>query len=159
MTLSQVIHIIELVAGGQPTIHSIVRNDIFRLNTIPDAKYGVFGWTQGQHASAVDSSLISYRFTFFYIDRLTADKGNQVEIQSVGIQALDNIFRLLDEEGIAPVSEITYTTFLQRFLDECAGVYASVAFQVPVQGLCGEEFADFSNDFNEDFAIQDVTIY
>ena len=77
----------------------------------------------------------------------------------MGIQALDNIFQLLDEKGIAPVSEITYTTFLQRFLDECAGVYASVAFQVPVQGLCGEEFADFSNDFNEDFAIQDVTIY
>ena len=159
MTLSQVIRIIETVAGGQPTIHSIVRNDIFRLNTIPNAKYGVFGWTQGQHASEIGSSLITYRFTFFYIDRLTADIGNQVEVQSVGIQALDNILRLLDEKGISPVSEVTYNTFNQRFQDLTAGVFASVAFQVPVQGLCGEEFADFNNDFNEDFAIQDVTIY
>ena len=159
MTLTQVIHTIELVAGGQPTIHSIVRNDIFRLNALPDAKYGVFGWTQGQHASEIGSSLITYRFTFFYIDRLTADLGNQVEIQSVGIQALDNIIRLLEGMGMESVSEITYTTFNQRFHDECAGVFASVALQVPVQGLCGESFADFNNDFNEDFAIQDVTIY
>lgn len=159
MTLSQVIHLIETVAGGQPTIHSIVRNDIFRLNTYPDAKYGVFGWTQGQHASEIGSSLITYRFTFFYIDRLTHDLSNQIEVQSVGIQALDNILRLLEEKGLAPVSEATYTTFNQRFQDETAGVFASVAFQVPVQGLCGEEFADFNNDFNEDFATADVTIY
>ena len=159
MTLSQVIHTIELVAGGQPTIHSIVRNDIFRLNTYPDAKYGVFGWTQGQHASEIGSSLITYRFTFFYIDRLTHDLGNQIEIQSVGIQALDNILRLLENAGLYSSSEVTYTTFNQRFQDECAGVFASVAFQVPVQGMCGESFADFNNDFNEDFAISDVTIY
>ena len=159
MTLSQVIHLIETVAGGQPTIHSIVRNDIFRLNTYPDAKYGVFGWTQGQHASEIGSSLITYRFTFFYIDRLTHNLGNQIEIQSVGIQALDNILRLLENAGIYSASEVTYTNFNQRFQDECAGVFASVAFQVPVQGMCGESFADFNNDFNEDFAIADVTIY
>ena len=105
------------------------------------------------------SSLITYRFTFFYIDRLTHNLGNQIEIQSVGIQALDNILRLLENAGIYSASEVTYTTFNQRFQDECAGVFASVAFQVPVQGMCGESFADFNNDFNEDFAIADVTIY
>lgn len=159
MTLTQVIHTIEAVAGGQPTVRSIVRNDIFRLNSYPDAKYGVFGWTQGQHVSEIASSLITYRFTFIYIDRLTADQGNQVEIQSVGIQTLDNIIRLLEQNGVYSASEWTYTTFNQRFHDECAGVFASVAFQVPVQGLCGESFADFNLDFNEDFAISDVQIY
>ena len=159
MTLTQLIHTIETVAGGQPTIRSIVRNDIFRLNSLADARYGVFGWTQGQHASEIASSLITYRFTFFYIDRLTADQGNQIEIQSVGIQVLDNIIRLLEQSGVFPSSEWTYTTFNQRFLDECAGVFASVAFEVPVQGLCGESFADFNDDFNDDFAIADVQIY
>lgn len=159
MTLTEVIHTIEAVAGGQPSIHSIVRNDIFRLNSLPDAKYGVFGWTQGQHASDISSSLVTYRFTFFYIDRLTEDQGNQIEIQSVGIQALDNIIRLLEHNGVYPSSEWTYTTFNQRFLDECAGVFASVAFQVPVQAVCGESFADFNDDFNDDFAIADVQIY
>ena len=159
MTLTQVIHTIELVAGGQPSIHSIVRNDIFRLNTLPDAKYSVFGWTQGQHASDIASSLITYRFTFFYIDRLTHDQGNQVEIQSVGIQVLDNIIRLLEQNGIYSASEWTYTTFNQKFQGETAGVFAQGAFQVPVQGVCGESFADFNLDFNEDFAISDVQIY
>ena len=159
MTLTEVIHTIEAVAGGQPTIHSIVRNDIFRLNTYPDAKYSVFGWTQGQHAADISSSLITYRFTFFYIDRLTHDKSNQVEIQSVGLQVLDNIIRLLEQNGVYSATEWTYTTFNQRFTGETAGVFASVAFQVPVSGTCGESFADFNNDFNEDFAIADVQIY
>ena len=79
MTLTEVIHAIELSAGGQPGVHSIVRNDIFRLNTYPDAKYAVFGWTQGQHTSEIASSLVTFRFTFFYIDRLTHDLSNQVK--------------------------------------------------------------------------------
>ena len=159
MTLTEVIHAIELSAGGQPGVHSIVRNDIFRLNTYPDAKYAVFGWTQGQHTSEIASSLVTFRFTFFYIDRLTHDLSNQVEIQSVGITVLDNIIRHLESIGVYSASEWTYTTFNQRFHDECAGVFAQVAFQVPVSGVCAESFADFNNDFNEDFAIADVQSY
>ena len=159
MTLSELIRKIEVAASGTPSVSSIVRNDIFRLNTYPDAKYGVFGWTQGQHASEIGSSLITYRFTFFYIDRLTHDLSNQVEIQSVGITVLDNIIRHLESIGVYSASEWTYTTFNQRFHDECAGVFAQVAFQVPVSGVCAESFADFNNDFNEDFAIADVQIY
>ena len=76
MTLTETIRLIEVVAAGQPPIKSIIRNDIFRLNSLPDAKYGVFGWTQGQHTANADSSFYTYRFTFFYIDRLTENKSN-----------------------------------------------------------------------------------
>ena len=44
MTLLEVIRTIEGMAMRQPTIHSIVRNDVFRLNALPDARYGVFAW-------------------------------------------------------------------------------------------------------------------
>ena len=80
MTLSDTIRLIEIVAAGQPPVKSIVRNDIFRLNSLPDAKYSVFGWVQGNHTASLDSSFITYRFTFFYIDRLTADQGNELEV-------------------------------------------------------------------------------
>ena len=153
MTLTETIRLIEEVAAGQPPIKSIIRNDIFRLNSLPDAKYGVFGWTQGQHTANADSSFYTYRFTFFYIDRLTENKSNELEIQSVGISVLDNILRLLDENNAVPVGDWQFTTFNQRFLDETAGVYVTVGIQVPVSGLCADTFADFNDDFNEDYFI------
>lgn len=154
MTLQQVIRVIEMVAMKQPSVNMIVQNDIFRLNAKPDAKYGVFGWLQGQHSASADSSLIDYSFTFFYVDRLTSDMGNQIEIQSVGIQTLDNILRELNSLDVYVNSSYSFQTFNQRFVDECAGVYCSVTLQVPVSSVCSDGFADFqSNDFNNDFTI------
>lgn len=151
MTLSDTIRIIETVARLQPSVHTVVPNDIFALNAMPDAEFAVFGWTQGQHTISPESSLANYSFTFFYIDRLTADQSNRMEIQSVGIQVLDNIIRILEDAG-AQIGTHTYTTFSQRFVDECAGVYASVTLSVPLDGICGEGYYDFSNDFNDDFS-------
>ena len=159
MTLSDTIRLIEVTAAGQPPVKSIIRNDIFRLNSLPDAKYAAFGWTQGMHTANADSSFFTYNFTFFYIDRLTASLSNEIEVQSVGIQVLDNILRLLDEQGAVPVGEWQYTTFNQRFLDECAGVFVSVGLEIPVNGLCADTFVDFNDDFNDDFAINGVQVY
>lgn len=154
MTLQQVIKLFEVVASQQPSVNMIVQNDIFRLNEKPDARYGAFGWTQGQHSASSDSSLFNYSFTFFYVDRLKHDLSNQIEVQSVGIQTLDNILRELDELGIYISSTYSFQTFNQRFVDECAGVFCTVTLQTPVLNLCSESFADFLEaDFNEDFMI------
>ena len=149
MTLQQVIKAFEMVASQQPSVNMIVQNDIFRLNSKSDARYGVFGWTQGQHSSSADSSFFTYSFTFFYVDRLKNDVSNQIEVQSVGIQTLDNILRKLEDLDIFVSSSYSFQTFNQRFLDECAGVFCNVSLQVPVDSLCSESFADFLNtDFN-----------
>lgn len=142
----------EVVASQQPSINMIVENDVFRLNGKPDARYGVFAWTQGNHTTSLSSGLIRFNFTLFYIDRLTANQGNQVDVQSAGIDTIDNILRILDEMGIS-AGDYTFTTFNQRFMDECAGVFANVTFEVPGGSLCKETFADFNDDFNEDFLI------
>ena len=153
MTLLELIKTIEVVASKQPSIKMVVENDVFRLNKKSDARYGVFAFVQGQHSTSISSSLISYTFTFFYVDRLKNDRSNQIEIQSVGIQTLDNIIRTLDEMGVNSEQEYTFQVFNQRFLDECAGVFCNVTLSVPVNSLCWEGFADFSDDFNEDFLI------
>lgn len=152
MTLSNTIRFIEKVALLQPAIKTVIPNDIFRLNATPDAEYAVFGWTQGNHSIGMDDAFATYSFTFFYVDRLTADKGNELEIQSVGIQVLDNIIRMLESAGASVEAAYTFTTFNQRFLDECAGVYTQVQLQVPLNGVCAEGYFDFNEDFNDDFA-------
>ena len=138
MTLLQLVHRIETVAAEQPSVNLVVPNDVFALNSIQDARYGVFAWTQGQHEESVDGYALTCRFTFFYVDRLTDDASNRLEIQSVGVQTLGNIIRKLAAEFDIPAW--TYTTFNQRFADLCAGVYASVTINIPVSSLCPENY-------------------
>lgn len=140
MTLRETIVAIERVALSQPAVQMLVRNDIYRLNATPDAKYAAFGWTQGQHRLAGD--FIEYAFTLFYIDRLTEDKGNEVEIQSMGVQTLANVIRTLEAEGVFPAGEWTMQTFNERFEDDCAGAFASVRFSVLADTLCEYEYND-----------------
>ena len=154
MTLSQVIKGFELIASKQPAISMIVQNDIFRLNSKEDARYGVFGWTQGQHSGSNDSDLYNFAFTFFYVDRLTEDRKNQIEVQSVGIEVLSNIIRTMEQRGLYVDLQYTFQPFNQRFIDECAGVFCNVTITVPISSACSEEFADFlATDFNDDFLI------
>lgn len=153
MTLLETIRTMEVIASRQPSIKMIVENDIFRLNARADARYGVFAFVQGEHSTAIDTNEITYAFTLFYVDRLKNDRSNQIEIQSTGIQTLDNILRTLDEAGIYAETGYSFQVFNQRFVDECAGVMCRVSLSVPLTGICSDQFADFSDDFNEDFYI------
>ena len=146
MTLVEVIKAIEYVAIRQPSINMIVRNDVFRINEKPDARYAIFAWTQGQHNTSVDSDYINYTFTFFYVDRLKNDRTNQIEVQSVGVQTLDNIIRALDEAGVYSELNYTFQVFNQRFLDECAGVFCNVTLSVPIASLCAEDLGYVNDD-------------
>lgn len=153
MTLSQVIQQIEQVAKEQPSLNMIVRNDVFRLNTVPNVRYGVFAWLQGRHTTDPEGDLMRFRFTFFYVDRLTADHRNELEVQSVGIETLSNIVRRLGDLGIYTTGEQDFQTFNQRFMDMCAGVYSTLTFEVPASAGCAEQFGDFNDDYNDDFLI------
>ena len=153
MTLLELIKVMEVIASKQPSVKMVVENDIFRLNALADARYGVFAFVQGQHSTSVDSNLVTYAFTLFYVDRLKNDRSNQIEIQSVGIQTLDNIIRTMDDLGIYSETSYSFQVFNQRFVDECAGVFCNVSFSVPVDSVCADFFADFNDDFNDDFMI------
>lgn len=156
MNLLQTIRAIEKTAALQPSIGTVVRNDVFRLNAAPVKQYGVFAWLQGEHTTNEESNLISYNFTFFYVDRLTFDHGNEVEVQSVGIETLENILHALPDLGLFP-TDYSYRTFNQKFSDECAGVFCNVRLEAAKEGLCAAAFdfvenvGAFNLDFNKDF--------
>ena len=124
----------------QPSINMIVRNDVFRINSSPSLKYGVFAWTQGQHSGSI-AGMTSFAFSFFYVDRLKDDLSNQVEVQSVGCETIGNILRALEEYDIE-VGNYTMQTFNQRFTDECAGVFCNVTLSVPQVSACPETYRE-----------------
>ena len=132
MTLVEVIRKIEVIASSQPSVNMVVENDVFRLNAKANARYGVFAWTQGLHSASLESGMVNYYFTFFYVDRLRNDKSNEIEIQSTGMQTIRNIIGRLVEEGLYVEQSYNYRAFNQRFLDECAGVFCNVIISVPL---------------------------
>ena len=138
MTLLDVINKIESAAKAQRAVHTIVGGDILRLNTIPDAQYGAFAWVQRQHSEDRDAGLRTYAFSLFYVDRLTHDRRNELEIQAVGIRTLENILARLEDDGI-PSGAHSFDTFNIRFTDECAGVWTDVSFTVAASP-CAPEF-------------------
>lgn len=139
MNLLQTIRLIERSAALQPGVRTIVRNDIYRLNACPDVDYGVFAWLQSEHTSEDGSSIISYNFTFFYADRLTTDKANELEVQSQGIETLENILRSLPALGLYPAG-YSFRAFNERFSDECAGVYCTVTLDAGKDTLCATAY-------------------
>lgn len=131
MTLYEIIGTIETAAMTNPAINAIASNNIFAINAIPDVRYGVFGWTQGQHVLSADRNLMTYAFTLFYVDRLTENASNREIIQSVGISVLSDICRAIGARGA-----IRFTTFNQRFADECAGVMCNIEVVGTADTLC-----------------------
>lgn len=139
MNLAQLVERLKGVALAQPSIRTVVENDVFRLNAMASVKYGVFAFTQGQHRANLDTGVTTFVFSIFYVDRLTEDASNEVEVQSVGIETLTNIIQTLaDEFGVAPW---TINTFNQRFADLCAGAYATVAVDVPFDYTCSDDYS------------------
>ena len=139
MNLLQSIQLIERSAALQPGVRTIVRNDVFRLNACPDVDYSVFAWLQNEHTSEDGSQILTYNFTFFYVDRLTEDRANELEVQSQGIEVLENILRSLPDLGLYPAG-YSFRTFNQRFSDECAGVFCTVSLDAAKDTLCATAY-------------------
>ena len=141
ITLSKMIDVISAIGSGEKNINTVIQNDIYELDGIPNAKYNVFGITQNAHRE--DDQFIYYNFYLYYINRVNNDgRQNEILNQSTGIQVLRNIIRKTCGYLDIEVSEdIVYYPFIQKFADVCSGVYADVTFAVPLD-MCEEDYGE-----------------
>lgn len=141
MTLINVIEAIEASMKKQPAIHTICRENIYKLDARSDIDYGVGAWVQGTH-SYIGNGLRQYKFTLYYVDRLTFDKSNEQEVESVGMDIIDNIVRALPDSW--EIGSYNYVPFGYKFTDECAGVWADITLTIPIDWTCPSVYP--SND-------------
>ena len=124
---------IEKIGTALPNVNTVVLSDIYKLNELPDIDYSVFAIVQDIHRQ--DNDYFYFNFYLYYVDRLLNDKSNQLEIQSHGIQLLSTVISKIEQLGLIlnrDLMENTYQSFNQRFSDECAGVFARIEVQVPI---------------------------
>lgn len=138
MKFVDLIALLEGIAASQPSVRTIVRQDVARLNAVADAKYGVFSWVQETHRADPLGDMVAYSFVLFYVDRLTTDKHNLEEVQGTGYATLTNIVRSLIDAGL-DCGDMTLTPFAHRFADDCGGAWCRVVITAPVD-LCAEDF-------------------
>lgn len=139
MTLLEIVKALKDIALKQPNINYVGEGDIYSLNTLPNIDYGVFFITQSNHSK--NENTTTYTLTLFFVDRVTADGSNKLAIQSNGITLLANIINIFQLKNDVEIDEnIDYTTFLQRFADDCSGVFCTVNITTDNGiGLCGYE--------------------
>lgn len=140
MTLYDIVNDFKEIALAQPNINYADEGDIYTLNAKPNIDYGVFFVTQTNHQQSEDT--IQYNLTLFYVDRLMTDESNRLKIQSEGIIMLGNIINIFSNKNpnVEIGYNINYTTFLHRFADSCAGVFADVTIIADNNiGVCGYE--------------------
>ena len=139
MTLFEIINKLKNIAISKPNINFVGDGDVYTLNSIPNIDYSVFFVTQNDHSIYQDT--ITYNLNLFYIDRISDSEDNTLNIQSDGMLQLTNIINtLVFSEDVDVDGEISFTPFIQRFADQCAGVYCNVRFIVDNNlGSCNYE--------------------
>lgn len=140
MTLKEIIDAFNQISIEQPVVREYIKSgNIYDLSSERNSKFGVFCVTQGTHTANIDDGYTTYNFFLYYVDRLSSDKSNKIEIQSTGLEVLKNIIRVFREDYDCDVTRADFDVFTERFSEECAGCYATISI-VAYEDNCIERF-------------------
>ena len=118
--------------GKELGIKTVFVQDIYQINNNPDISYPVLVIESDETRETLD--LWQYRFRLTYVDILAEDQSNLIDIQSTGMELLSTLLRNIPENW--NLTSSSYRTFLQRFNDECSGVYCWITLEVPKGDIC-----------------------
>lgn len=143
MTLKYLLNEISKTAIRQKCInYAAAGSDIYQLNVLRVDAYPVlFTSPTGNHS--VNENTTTYEVTLYYLDRLTEDNSNDVDIQSTAIEQLKNMVRWIAVfDGVVGVSnEYQITNFIETeaFSDRLCGAYATIQIEVLNAFTCPDE--------------------
>lgn len=131
MIVKQVVDFIMSLANDEPAVKEKHYGSVYDLNNKDDAKYGYFNLTLSEANDEYDTDDDYTRFVFnmFFIDRLKRNNDNMLQIQDTAFETLRNIVKGIELEY--DIDSCTYYPFVERFTDECAGMYCTITIIIP----------------------------
>lgn len=135
MTIKKLIDVITKTAEKKPNINYVGVGNVYDLNSKPDVNYSLIYLTYQN--SQVNENEIRHNIVMFYIDRMTDDYDNRLDIQNNGILEITNIVNtIVNLEDVEVDMPMAFTPFNQRFAEDCAGVFTTITFIVDGDGNC-----------------------
>lgn len=145
MNLYSVINAVCTGAMRHPFVNSFHTDIYTMVGNKDDIEYPAFILTQNQHQASADTLI--YSFNLLYADRMTDDRRNACEIQSVGMDVIRELVNYLEDNHDVRISRpVNINTYKDQFADLCAGCVANVSITV-------------ANDIGDCSYIQDPVCY
>lgn len=151
MTYLEIVNSIKDILGSQPNVHTVADEFTDLNRETVEYSAGVLQTREHQR----NGDFMTYNFWLGYVDRLVDGDYNELEIQSTGIQILNNVINILSQKvDNAGVLGGTFVPFNQRFLARTAGVYCNLSITVPIENCAYGIKPDFNEDYSDDFLVQ-----
>ena len=152
MKYKELVKLIENISLHIPNINSFYIGDVYEINSDPTVKYSTVVMTNQESTFSTTDEQYTYNFVLFYIDRLTDDEKNRLDIQSHAIDALSNILEILNNSYNCIIDNYRFEVFQERFADLCSGAFARVSIVVDEMD-CIESFKIISENDLKTIAI------
>lgn len=125
MNTIEIINKIKEVALTQDIVKSVYDGDVYTNWNSGEIKYGSVNI--GLREITNNGNSTTYTFILYYGDRLLQDESNANEVITDGTNVLQSIINVLTQTDFIDISDsITFTPFVQKFVDYLGGVYAQV---------------------------------
>lgn len=135
MTIKKLIDVISKTALKKPNINYVGVGNVYDLDSKPDAEYSLIYLTYQN--SQVNENEVRHNIVMFYIDRLTDNFDNRLDIQTNGVKEITNIVNTITySEDVEVAYPLNFTPFNQRFSEDCCGVFTTITFIVDGDGNC-----------------------
>ncbi len=139
MFLIQAINKIKEICALQRNVNTVSAQDVYEVMAVPTVEYGAMVLNQTAYNYDVETGLNKLAFRLFYIDRLTDDESNKLQVQNIGFEVLKNIIKNMNSLGINPLRGMVFKPFTQRFKDLCAGVYVEMTVEFYDEWSCPDD--------------------
>ena len=158
MNYFQLVSSILKTAKAHEFVQEVSYGDIYEFENSGERKY-INVVLSAQNATT-DGDVTTYSFNLFATDRLTDDKSNKLEVQSLCKTILSQIMAKEVEEYAVTLSGVNYTFWTEKFNDLCAGCYVSFAVSLPTELTCADDelFERVVKEINAN-GTYDVTAY
>jgi hypothetical protein len=135
MNFKETINKILEVANSRKTVNEVGYGDIYEHLNSGEHKYPCVFLTVDTVSSNLEVGVDTINGYLYYVDRLTEDNSNKVEIQSYSITILESILNEL-ADIFNSVGMTNITLFTQKFADMCAGGYVEISIGYEANNLC-----------------------
>lgn len=124
------IKVIEEISLSNPFVNNFY-NSSTKINSTNDIDYAAIVVIPQSIDIDSNTGVNTFNLQVVYADRNKTDRDDTLDIQSIGIDTISEIFLSLKNYGVR-VDSINFTSiFKERFADNCSGCIAAVSLRTP----------------------------